>query len=40
MLFRSFDFDADVKDTGVQNLIAEIATKAENFSFLGAYEEL
>lgn len=35
-----FDFDADVKDTGVQNLIAEIATKAENFSFLGAYEEL
>lgn len=35
-----FDFDADARNTSVQNLIAEIASKAENFSFLGAYEEL
>lgn len=35
-----FDFEADVRDSAVQNLIAEIANKAEDFEFLGAYEEL
>ena len=35
-----FDFEADVRSTAVQNLLAGIALKAENFAFLGAYEEL
>ena len=35
-----FDFEADVRSAAVQNLLAGIALKAENFAFLGAYEEL
>lgn len=35
-----FDFEADVRTQEVQNLISEIALKADNFAFLGAYEEL
>ena len=35
-----FDFEADVRSAAVQNLLASIALKAENFDFLGAYEEM
>lgn len=35
-----FDFEADVRATAVQNLLAGIEMKAENFAFLGAYEEM
>lgn len=35
-----FDFEADVRGVAVQNLLAGIEKKAENFAFLGAYEEL
>ncbi|MCM1306217.1 MAG: chorismate mutase [Bacteroides sp.] len=35
-----FDFEADVRNVAVQNLLANIALKAENFNFLGAYEEM
>lgn len=35
-----FDFDADISETAVQNLLSEIALTADNFEFLGAYEEI
>lgn len=35
-----FDFEADVRDAAVQNLLASIALKADNFTLLGAYEEI
>ncbi len=35
-----FDFESDVRKPEVQNLLADIAMKADNFAFLGAYEEL
>lgn len=35
-----FDFEADVTDPEVQNLIAELDATSDNFVFLGAYEEL
>jgi len=35
-----FDFNADVRMPAVQNLLADIALKTENFAFLGAYEEI
>lgn len=35
-----FDFDADAREVDVQNLLAEIAEKADDFAFLGAYEEM
>lgn len=35
-----FDFDAEAQSAAVQNLIAEIESKADDFEFLGAYEEL
>ena len=35
-----FDFEADIRAAEVQNLLADIALKADNFAFLGAYEEL
>jgi len=35
-----FDFEADVREPEVQNLLAEISRKADSFEFLGAYEEL
>ena len=35
-----FDFEAEIRTAEVQNLLADIALKADNFAFLGAYEEL
>ncbi len=34
-----FDFDGDVTEPAVQNLIAELENSSENFVFLGAYKE-
>ena len=34
-----FDFDGDVTEPAVQNLIAELENGSENFVFLGAYKE-
>ncbi len=34
-----FDFECDIKDKGVQNLIGELDNMAEQFAFLGAYKE-
>lgn len=34
-----FDFNCDINDKGVQNLIAELDDSTEQFVFLGAYEE-
>ena len=34
-----FDFECDVKDKGVQNLLAELDNSTEQFTFLGAYSE-
>ena len=34
-----FDFDGDVTEPDVQNLIAELENGSENFVFLGAYKE-
>ncbi len=35
-----FDFNCDVKNKGVQNLISELDNSTEQFVFLGAYEEI
>lgn len=34
-----FDFDGDITEPAVQNLIAELENGSENFVFLGAYKE-
>lgn len=34
-----FDFECDIKDKGVQNLLVEIEDLTEQFTFLGAYRE-
>lgn len=34
-----FDFECNVKDKGVQNLLVELADSTEQFVFLGAYSE-
>lgn len=34
-----FDFEGDVTEPGVKNLIAELENGSENFVFLGAYKE-
>ena len=34
-----FDFECDIKESGVQNLIAELDNSTEHFTFLGAYKE-
>ena len=34
-----FDFECDVKDKGVQNLLVELDNSTEQFTFLGAYRE-
>ncbi len=34
-----FDFECDVKEKGVQNLLAELDNSTEQFTFLGAYSE-
>jgi chorismate mutase/prephenate dehydratase len=34
-----FDFECDIKDKGVQNLIGELDDSTEQFTFLGAYKE-
>lgn len=34
-----FDFECDVREKGVQNLLAELENTAEQFTFLGAYKE-
>ena len=34
-----FDFDGDVTEPAVQNLIAELENGSDNFVFLGAYKE-
>lgn len=35
-----FDFDCDIKGKGVQNLLSELDNSTEQFTFLGAYEEI
>lgn len=35
-----FDFECDIKNKGVLNLIAELDDSAEQFAFLGAYSEI
>ena len=35
-----FDFECDIKDKAVQNLIAELDNSTEQFTFLGAYSEI
>ena len=35
-----FDFDGDVTEPAVQNLIAELENGSDNFVFLGAYKEI
>lgn len=34
-----FDFECDIKEKGVQNLLAELDNSTEQFTFLGAYSE-
>lgn len=34
-----FDFECDIKEKGVQNLIGELDDSTEQFTFLGAYKE-
>ena len=34
-----FDFNCDIKEKGVQNLLSELDNSTEQFTFLGAYEE-
>lgn len=34
-----FDFECDIKEKGVQNLISELDDSTEQFTFLGAYKE-
>ena len=34
-----FDFEGDITDGNVQNIIAELENGSENFVFLGAYKE-
>ena len=35
-----FDFECDIKNKGVLNLMAELDDSAEQFAFLGAYSEI
>ncbi len=35
-----FDFECDIKDKGVQNLLSELDNSTEQFTFLGAYSEI
>ncbi len=35
-----FDFECDIKNVGLQNLLAELDNSAEQFTFLGAYNEI
>ncbi len=35
-----FDFDCDIKDKGVRNLLMELDGSTEQFTFLGAYSEI
>lgn len=35
-----FDFDCDIKSSGVQNLLSELDNSTEQFTFLGAYNEI
>ena len=35
-----FDFECDINQKGVQNLLSELDNSAEQFAFLGAYNEL
>ena len=35
-----FDFEADVRSAAVQNLLSHISETADEFAFLGAYEEI
>jgi len=35
-----FDFECDIKGNGVQNLLSELDNSAEQFTFLGAYNEI
>lgn len=35
-----FDFECNIKDKGVQNLLSELDNSTEQFTFLGAYSEI
>lgn len=35
-----FDFECDINDRGVQNLLSELDNSTEQFTFLGAYNEI
>ncbi len=35
-----FDFECDIKNRGVQNLLSELDNSTEQFTFLGAYNEI
>lgn len=35
-----FDFECDINDKGVQNLLSELDNSTEQFTFLGAYNEI
>lgn len=35
-----FDFECDINDNGVQNLLSELDNSTEQFTFLGAYKEI
>ena len=35
-----FDFECDIREKAVQNLIAELDNSTEQFTFLGAYKEI
>ncbi len=35
-----FDFECDIKNAGLQNLLSELDNSAEQFTFLGAYDEI
>lgn len=35
-----FDFECDIKNKGVQNLLSELDNSTEQFTFLGAYNEI
>ncbi len=35
-----FDFECDIKNNGVHNLLSELDNSAEQFTFLGAYNEI
>jgi chorismate mutase/prephenate dehydratase len=34
-----FDFNCDIREKGVQNLLSELDNSTEQFTFLGAYGE-